>query len=110
MAWDWDKLQQQKKTHSGGGREKPPGIDDMIEKFKGAKGGIPNWFWAVIVIVAIIVIGYSCLFTIEPNERGIIQRFGKHVRTAQPGLNFKFPTGIEKVRKVKVDFTYKKNM
>jgi membrane protease subunit HflK len=107
MAWDWDKLQQQKKSSSGGGGENPPGIDDIIAKFRGAKGGIPNWFWVVIVIVAIIILAYSSIFTIEPNERGIIQRFGKHVRTAQPGLNFKFPKGIEKLTKVKVDFTYK---
>jgi membrane protease subunit HflK len=32
----------------------------------------------------------------------VIQRFGKHVRTNQPGLNFKLPAGIEKVTKVKV--------
>jgi membrane protease subunit HflK len=41
------------------------------------------------------------------NEVGVIQRFGKFVRTEQPGLNFKAPNGIEKVTKVKVDYTYK---
>jgi membrane protease subunit HflK len=41
------------------------------------------------------------------DEVGVIQRFGKYVRTAQPGLNFKLPAGIEKVTKVKVKRVYK---
>ncbi len=38
---------------------------------------------------------------------GVLQRFGKYVRTSQPGLNFKFPSGIEKLTKVKVKRVYK---
>ena len=38
---------------------------------------------------------------------GVVQRFGKYVRTVEPGLHFKFPRGIEKVSKVKVRFVYK---
>jgi membrane protease subunit HflK len=37
----------------------------------------------------------------------VIQRFGKYVRTNQPGLNFKLPTGIEKLTKVRVTHVYK---
>jgi membrane protease subunit HflK len=32
----------------------------------------------------------------------VVQRFGKYVRTEEPGLNFKLPAGIEKVTKVNV--------
>jgi len=41
------------------------------------------------------------------DEVGVVQRFGKYVRTTSPGLNFKFPRGIEKVTNVKVRFVYK---
>jgi membrane protease subunit HflK len=41
------------------------------------------------------------------DEVGVIQRFGKYVRTTQPGLNFKLPRGIEKVTKVKVKYVFK---
>jgi membrane protease subunit HflK len=41
------------------------------------------------------------------DEVGVVQRFGKYVRTSQPGLNFKLPSGIEKVTKVKVRRVYK---
>ncbi|WP_373083891.1 FtsH protease activity modulator HflK [Sneathiella sp.] len=37
-------------------------------------------------------------FTVQPAETGIIQRFGAVHRTVGPGLHFKFPRGIEKVR------------
>jgi len=39
-------------------------------------------------------------FTVQPEETGIVQRFGAVDRTVGPGLHFKFPSGIEKVRMV----------
>ena len=48
----------------------------------------------------------SSVYTVETDEVGIVQRFGKY-RTTQPGLNFKLPAGIEKVTKVKVRRVYK---
>jgi membrane protease subunit HflK len=47
------------------------------------------------------------VFTVAVEEVGVVQRFGKYVRTSQPGLNFKLPAGIEKVTKVKVRRVYK---
>lgn len=51
---------------------------------------------AVVVVVAV----WSAWFTVQPEETGIVQRFGKVMRTAGPGLHFKLPYGIEKVRLV----------
>ena len=48
------------------------------------------------------MIGSSTFFTVKQDEVGIVQLFGRYVRTAQPGLNFKLPIGIEKVTKVNV--------
>ena len=39
-------------------------------------------------------------FTVQPEETGIVQRFGNVMRTAGPGLHFKIPFGIETVRLV----------
>lgn len=66
--------------------------------------GIPVKFvrTAVLVILAGIVL-ISSLFTIEPEEVGVILQFGKYVRTANPGLNIKLPFGIERVYKVPVE-------
>lgn len=58
--------------------------------------------WAVVVIL-LLVFFFSLWFTIAPEEVGVVLRFGKYVRTVNPGLNFKLPFGIEKVYKVPVE-------
>ncbi|MBW1786355.1 MAG: FtsH protease activity modulator HflK [Deltaproteobacteria bacterium] len=107
MAWDWDKLQQQKKGPSGGGSGAPPGMDEILERIKGLKGKFPGGAWIVVALVALFFIGASCLYTVAVDEVGVVQRFGKFTRTTSPGLNFKLPRGIETVRKVKVRFVFK---
>jgi len=77
----------------------PPQMDDLLNKFKGFK--FSGFFFIGIIIIA-VVIGISTVFTIGRSEVGVIQRFGKYDRLAQPGLNFKMPAGIEKVTKVNV--------
>lgn len=47
-------------------------------------------FWAVVAIFAIIILS-GTLFTVEQQSRAIIERFGRYVRTASPGLNAKIP-------------------
>jgi modulator of FtsH protease HflK len=107
MPWDWEKLQQQKKASSGGGPVTPPGLDEIMNKIRKVKGNLPGGPFFLVLAVVIVILGYTCVYTVALNEVGIIQRFGKFVRTEQPGLNFKLPNGIEKVTKVKVDYTYK---
>jgi membrane protease subunit HflK len=55
---------------------------------------------ALVVLVLIAVL--SMVFTIQPEEVGIVLRFGKYTRTADPGLNFKLPAPLEQVLKVPV--------
>lgn len=56
----------------------------------------------IIIIIFAIIFLFSCWFTVSPEEVGVVLRFGKHTRTVNPGLNFKFPFGVEKVYKVAV--------
>jgi len=104
MAWDWEKLQQQKKSHGGAG---PPKVDEMFEKIKGMRGKFPGGAWMIVVAIIIILVGSSCFFTVGVDEVGVVQRFGKYVRTTPPGLNFKLPSGIEKATKVPVRHIFK---
>ncbi len=97
MPWDWDKLQKQKMGKGGN----PQQMDEIFDKFKGLKGKLPG-FWIIIGIVIILIIISSSFYTIGVNQVGIIQRFGKYIRTAPPGLSFKLPWGIEKLTKVPV--------
>ncbi len=105
MNWDWEKLREnqqkyeQKKSDSGPGMPKPPQMDELMNKFKDFK--FPGVI-VVVIILAVFYLGSSTFFTVDRNEVGVIQRFGKYNRLAQPGLNFKLPSGIEKVTKVNV--------
>jgi len=101
MAWDWDKLKQQHQRSGGG---VPPGVEEAVQKFKNMK---PGGVWIFVLIAAAIYFGYSSFYTVALDEVGVVQRFGKYVRTVEPGLHLKLPRGIEKVSKVKVRFVYK---
>ena len=105
MAWDWDKLQQQKRsTGSGGGV--PPQMGDVFNKIKNVRGRFPA-LWVIVIALFLIYLGSSCFYTVAVDEVGMVQRFGEYVRTTSPGLNFKLPSGIEKVTNVKVRYVYK---
>jgi membrane protease subunit HflK len=58
--------------------------------------------WIIIGVVLLIFV-VSSVFTVNPEEVGVIRRFGKYTRLASPGLNFKLPFGIETVKKVPVE-------
>jgi regulator of protease activity HflC (stomatin/prohibitin superfamily) len=44
----------------------------------------------VLIVLFLIIVG-SGLFTVEQQTRAIVERFGRFVRVAEPGLNFKIP-------------------
>ena len=78
--------------------EPPLTID--LGRFRGKR---PPRFIAIALVVIIgLVVILSTVFTIEPEEVGVVLRFGRYVRTADPGLNFRFPPPIEQLYKVPV--------
>jgi membrane protease subunit HflK len=52
--------------------------------------------------VIVIILLFGTFYQVAPEEIGVIQRFGKYVRTSEPGLHFKLPLGIETLTKVPV--------
>ena len=56
----------------------------------------------VVSILLLLLIAFSAFFQIDPEETGVITRFGKYVRSVEPGLNVKLPF-IERVYKVPVE-------
>jgi membrane protease subunit HflK len=95
MSWDWEKLKQQQQGRGG----VPPQMDEVIDKIKKFK--LPGGPIVVIVLI-LFALAVTSVFTVAQNEVGVVQFFGRYVRTAQPGLSFKLPFGIEKVTKVNV--------
>ena len=85
----------------------PGGIKDfeemlqkIQERFRG-RFRLGGSIWLLILAVLIVAAGYASVYTIAPDETGVIQRFGRYVRVTGPGLHFKLPFRIETVRKVK---------
>ena len=49
----------------------------------------------LIALAAIVLWGFSGFFRVEPDELGVVLRFGKYVREVQPGLNYHLPYPVE---------------
>ncbi len=86
----------------------PPNIDEVINKLQsiinrflgGGKGGAKPIIIGLIILL--IVWTLSGLYRVLPDEQGVVLRFGKFVKTTQPGLNYHLPFPIENVLTPKV--------
>ena len=95
---------------NGSGRgPTPPDIDEIIRKIQdtikkflpgGSKSGGKT------IILGLVILGFiwlaSGLYRVLPDEQGVVLRFGKFVKTTQPGLNYHIPYPIETVLTPKV--------
>jgi len=79
------------------------------EWFEG--GGMPpfksnikiKWSLVLLLIPILLVLWLSTgIYIVQPGEQGVVRRFGKAVRTTEPGPHFHFPPPIEQVDKVAV--------
>ena len=60
----------------------------------------------VIAVLAILLLAfaiYSSVYTVQAESQGIVLRFGKYVKTVDPGLRFRMPFGIDRVSIVPVE-------
>jgi len=70
----------------------PPAVRQRIVS------GLVLGFWAVILLV----LAWTSFYTVPADSVAIVQRFGKYVRTDEPGLRFKIPFAVETVNLVPV--------
>ena len=75
-------------------------IEEKLRKF--GKGAIPAF---VLVFLGVIFV-INGLYSVGPDEVGVVRRFGKYVRSTDPGLHLKIPM-IEKVDNIKVKYIFK---
>ncbi|HIJ71736.1 MAG TPA: FtsH protease activity modulator HflK [Planctomycetes bacterium] len=62
-----------------------------------------SWVWLTWAIPLLIIIWLaSGIFIVDPDEQGVVRRFGRVVRVTEPGPNYHLPRPIERVDKVKV--------
>ena len=87
----------------------PPDIDAIIRDIQnkinkflpggGSSGG--NQIGLAIIILGFIWLA-SGLYRVGPDEQGVVLRFGKFIKTTQPGLHYHIPLPIETVETPKV--------
>ena len=56
---------------------------------------------AVVGFLVVAIVGFSTLYQVQPEEVGVVLRFGRYLETTEPGLRFKLPF-IDDVEKVPV--------
>jgi membrane protease subunit HflK len=105
----------------GGGGKEPPDLDEILRRGQdrmrkvmrggggngsgsgGLGGGVPKPF---LFLVAMLLLAgaafYGFFFRVNPDEQGIVLRFGKFDRWEPAGLHFRWPYPIEEVRLPKV--------
>ncbi len=65
-------------------------------------------YFILVGVALFVLIGLNGLiYSVGPDEVGVIQRFGKYIRLSSPGLHAKIPLGIEKVTRIKVEKIFK---
>ena len=57
----------------------------------------------IIAVIAILALLTTCWYTVDEKEQAVIMTFGKVTGTADAGMHFKLPFGIQTVEKVKVN-------
>ena len=95
----------------GGGGQGPnaPDLEEMIrrgqDRFKGMlPGGNMSAGAFGLILLAIVAIWFATgFYKVQPDEQGVVLRFGKWVETTQPGLNWHLPYPIETVETPSVE-------
>jgi membrane protease subunit HflK len=86
----------------------PPDLEEFLRRSQDRLrtvlpgGNLGGKGLSLIVLAAIAIWGFSGFFRVDPDELGVVLRFGKYVRDAKPGLNYHLPYPIETVLTPKV--------
>ena len=85
-------MQQEDFDGPGGTRWPPPDLERAFGQARDFVRGPGRWqIGAAALGMLVVVLLWSSWFTVQPEETGIVQRFGAVVRTVGPGLHFKLP-------------------
>ena len=90
------------------GSQQPPNLEDLLKQIQdqlkrmipGGVGGFRGFIIALLIIAT--VWGVSGFYRVEPDEQGVVLRFGEWVKTTMPGLHYHLPMPIESVITPKV--------
>jgi modulator of FtsH protease HflK len=82
----------------------PPDLEELLRRSQDKLrnflpgGNLGGRGFAAILLIAIVLWGFSGFFRVDTQEAGVVLRFGRYSRDVQPGLNYHLPYPIETVR------------
>jgi membrane protease subunit HflK len=82
-------------------------LDELLRRGRDRFGGglptdgRPWWLYIAGAVLALIIV-FTSTHLIDPQERGVVTRFGKYAGTLDPGLELTLPWPIDNVRKIDV--------
>lgn len=91
----------------GGGRrgDGPTDITEIINRLRsgGGKGGGGGDGSARPIVIGVLVLlvawaAMTSFYTVQPEERAVVKRFGDVIGISDPGLHFKLPFGIDQTQ------------
>ncbi len=84
-----------------------PSPEEIIKAGKKRMGDAWGFLrWGAIIFILIAGVR-GLIYSIGPDEVGVIQRFGKYIGLSSPGLHVKLPFGIDRVTPIKVKKVFK---
>ncbi len=92
----------------GGSGPQPPDLEELLRKSQDRfRRAMPGGFgsgkgFALIALAALAVWLMTGLYRVQPDEKGVVLRFGEYVRTTESGLHYRLPYPIESVMTPKV--------
>ncbi|HEX7026695.1 MAG TPA: FtsH protease activity modulator HflK [Gammaproteobacteria bacterium] len=64
-------------------------------------GPLPFASWFIVVMALLLIWAlWTVFYTVQPEERAVVKRFGRVIGITDPGLHFKLPFGIDIVQTV----------
>src|SRR5947209_16017430 len=67
---------------------------------------------SIFVVILLIVLAWTSYYTVQAESEGVVLRFGRFLKTVEPGLHFKLPFAIDQVsllptrRQLKLEFGF----
>jgi membrane protease subunit HflK len=91
----------------GGGGPRPPDLEDIIRKGQDRlRRLMPIGGGRGLIVIGLVLFAlwmFSGFYRVQPDQQGVVVRFGQWDRTTQPGLNWHIPYPIETVIRPSVE-------
>jgi membrane protease subunit HflK len=99
---------------SRGNGDGPPDLEDLVRRLQQGFGGLfgrrpvgvggsgSSMLWLLAFLIVFVLMLIDMTYFVDQQERGVVMRFGRYIKTLQPGLNIQYPGFIDDVVRINV--------